>query len=107
MREAFQSAASSVQSMLSPVVPQADDPGTSPELNAADPAVSLQAHPESPPLQVHPGDVTVVMELVESLANILRLRTPTLANILRLRTPTLETVECRWMVMVGGGGIGG
>ena len=50
-REAFQSAASSVQSMLSPVVPQANDPGTSPELNAADPAVSLQAqaHPESPP----------------------------------------------------------
>ena len=68
MREASQSAASSVQPMLSPVVPQADDPGTSPELNAAGPAVSLQAHPESPPLQVHPGDVTVVTELVESRA---------------------------------------
>ena len=67
-REAIQSAASSVQSMLSPVVPQADDPGTSPELNAADPAVSLQAqaHPEPPPLQVHSGDVTAVTELVDN-----------------------------------------
>ena len=65
VRKAFNSADSSVQSMLSPVVPQADDPGTSPELNAAGPAVSVQAHPGPPILQGHPGDATDVTTLAE------------------------------------------
>ena len=66
VREALQSAAASVLSMLSPVVPQEDGPGASSELNVADPAVSVQANPEFPPLQVHPGDVTVVTEQANS-----------------------------------------
>ena len=48
MREVFQSAAASVLSMLSPVVPQADGPGASSEQSVADPADSVQATPETP-----------------------------------------------------------
>ena len=43
VREVFQSAAASVLSMLSPVVPQADGPGASSEQSAVDPADSVQA----------------------------------------------------------------
>ena len=48
VREVFQSAAASVLSMLSPVVPQADGPGASSERSVVDPADSVQATPETP-----------------------------------------------------------
>ena len=68
VRNAFQSVASSVQSMLSPVVPRADVPGTSSEQSVADPAVSLQATLVPPP-QDHPGSVSAATENANSNAN--------------------------------------
>ena len=53
--------------MLSPSAPQESAPGSSPESASvgADVPVLLQANPESPIPQVHPGDATDVTTLAE------------------------------------------